>query len=84
MKVKALTEGQHLRNLDFRSLSFSAISVLHQERLDPVVMPALAYPISDRVDFQGHLEPLPEGLGEPLQCWPGKSPDRFTQLVDGG
>tara|TARA_R110000772_G_scaffold32761_2_gene80013 strand:+ start:995 stop:1234 length:240 start_codon:yes stop_codon:yes gene_type:complete len=58
--------------------------VLYQKGLDPVVMPALADPISDRVVLGGHLEPLAERLGEPLQDWPGESPDRVAELVDGG
>ncbi len=47
-------------------------------------MPALADPISNRVDFRGHLEPLAERLGETLQGRPGKSPDRVAELADGG
>jgi len=58
--------------------------MLHQKGLDPVMVLPLADPISDRVDFRRHLEPLAEGLGEPLQGWPGKSPDRVAQLTDGG
>lgn len=58
--------------------------LLHEERLDPVVMPALADPISDRVDLWRHLEPLAERHGEPLQGRAGKSPDRVVELVDGG
>jgi hypothetical protein len=61
-----------------------AAGVLHQKGLDPVVMPALADPISNRVDFRRHLEPLAERLGEPLQGRPGESPDRVAELVDGG
>ena len=36
-------------------------------------MPALADPISDRVDIWRHLEALAERLGESLQGWPGKA-----------
>lgn len=60
------------------------LSVRLQERLDPLVVPALADPISDRVGLWRHLEPLAEGLGEPLQGRAGKSPDRVAELVDGG
>jgi hypothetical protein len=38
--------------------------VLHQKRLDPVVMPALADPIGDGRRISRDLEPLAECLGE--------------------
>ena len=58
--------------------------VLHQKRLDPVMVPPLTNSISDRGGLFRHLKALAEGLGEPLQDWPGESPDRVAQLVDGG
>jgi hypothetical protein len=60
------------------------LAVRHQKHLDPVVVLSLADAISDRVDFRRHLELLAEGLGKPLQDWPGESPDRVAQLADGG
>jgi hypothetical protein len=58
--------------------------VLHQKRLNPVVMPALADAIRNRGGISRHLEALAEGLAEPLQHRGGQGPDGGVQLADGG
>ena len=58
--------------------------VLHQKRLDPVMVPPLANPISDRGGLFRHLEPLAEGLGEPLQSRAWKAPNGGEDLLDSG
>ena len=56
--------------------------VLNQKRLDPVMVPPLANPISDRGGLFRHLEPLAEGLGEPLQSRAWKAPNGGEDLLD--
>ena len=56
--------------------------VLHQKRLDPVMVPPLADPIGNRSSLPRHLEPLAEGLGEPLQSRAGQSPNGGEDLLD--
>ena len=56
--------------------------VLHQERLNPVVVALLVDPIGDRHRLLGHLEPLAEGPGEALQLGAGESPQRAVEVLD--
>jgi hypothetical protein len=57
--------------------------VLHQKRLDPVVVPPLADPIGDRSNLLRHLKALAEGLSEPLQSRAGQAPNGGEDLLDG-
>ena len=56
--------------------------MLHQERLNPVVVAFLVDPISDRHRLLGYLEPLAEGSGEALQLGAGESPQGDVEVVD--
>jgi hypothetical protein len=56
--------------------------VRHQKSLDPVMVPPLADPIGDRSSLLRHLEPLAEGLGEPLQSRAWKAPNGVEDLLD--
>ena len=56
--------------------------VLHQERLDPVVVALLIDPIGDGRSGLGHLEALSEGPGEALQEWPGQGPQGAVEVLD--
>ena len=56
--------------------------VLHQKRLDPVMVPPLTNSISDRCGLLRHLEPLAECLGKPLQSRAGQSPNGVEDLLD--
>ena len=58
--------------------------VLHQKRLDPVVVPALADPIGDRRRLSRHLKALAKGLAEALKQRSGQGPDGGVQLMNGG
>ena len=58
--------------------------VLNQERLNPVVMPALADAIGDRGGFCWHLKALAKGLAEALKHRSGQGPDGGVQLTNGG
>ena len=58
--------------------------MLNQERLNPVVMPALADAIGDRGGFSRHLKALAEGLAEALQHRRGQAADGGVQLADRG
>ncbi len=60
------------------------LSALHQIRLNPVVMPALADAIGDRGGISRHLEALAERLAETLQHRGGQGPDGGVQLTNGG
>ena len=56
--------------------------VLHQKRLDPVMVPPLTNSISDRGGLFRHLKALAEGLGEPLQSRAWKAPNGVEDLLD--
>ena len=56
--------------------------VLHEERLNPVVVTLLVDPIGDGHRLLGHLKPLAEGPGEVLQLGPGESPQAGVELLD--
>ena len=58
--------------------------MLHQKRLDPVVVAPLADAIGDRRGLSRHLEALAESLAEPLQHRRGQGADGGVQLADGG
>ena len=57
--------------------------VLNQKRLDPVMVPPLTNPISDRGGLFRHLKALAEGLSEPLQSRARQSPNGGEDLLDG-
>ena len=57
--------------------------VLHQKRLDPVMVPPLTNSISDRGGLFRHLKALAKGLSEPLQSRAGKAPNGGEDLLDG-
>jgi hypothetical protein len=57
--------------------------LLHQERLNPVVVALLVDPIGDRHRFFWHLEPLAEGPGEALQLGAGERPQAAVEVLDG-
>ena len=57
--------------------------VLNQKRLDPVMVPPLTNPISDRGGLFRHLKALAEGLSEPLQSRAGQAPNGGEDLLDG-
>lgn len=46
------------------------------------MVPPLADPIGDRSSLLRHLEPLAEGLGEPLQSRAWKAPNGVEDLLD--
>ena len=56
--------------------------VLNQKRLNPVMVPPLANPISDRNSLSRHLKALAECLGEPLQSRAWQSPNGVEDLLD--
>ena len=56
--------------------------VLHQKRLDPVVVAFLVDPISDRHRLLRHLKPSAEGPGEVLKDRPGQSPKGGVEVLD--
>ena len=56
--------------------------LLHQERLNPVVVAFLVDPIGDRHRLLGHLEPFAEGPGEALQLGSGESPQGAVEVLD--
>ena len=56
--------------------------VLHQKRLNPVVVAPLTNSISDRGGLFRHLKALAEGLSEPLQSRAGKAPNGVEDLLD--
>ncbi len=56
--------------------------VLHQERLDPVVVALLVDPIGDRHGIVWHLKALAKGPGEALQQWPGQGPEGVEEVLD--
>ena len=58
--------------------------VLHQKRLNPVMVPPLTNSISDRCGLLRHLEPLAECLSELLQSRAGQSSNGGEDLLDGG
>ena len=57
--------------------------VLNQKRLDPVMVPPLTNPISDRGGLFRHLKALAKGLSEPLQSRAWQSPNGGEDLLDG-
>ena len=57
--------------------------VLHQKRLNPVVVAPLANPISDRGDLVRHLKALAKGFSEPLQSRAGQATNGGEDLLDG-
>ena len=59
------------------------LSVRHQERLDPVMVPPLADPIGNRSSLCRHLKALAKGLSEPLQSRAWQSPNGGEDLLDG-
>jgi hypothetical protein len=56
--------------------------VLHEERLNPVVVALLGDPIGDGGSGLGHLEALAEGPGETFQQWPGQGPEGAVEVLD--
>lgn len=56
--------------------------VLHEERLNPVVVTLLVDPIGDGHRLLGHLKPLAEGPGQALQQWPGQGPQGAVEVLD--
>ena len=57
--------------------------VLNQKRLNPVVVPPLTNPISDRGGLFRHLKALAECLSKPLQRRAGQAPNGGEDLLDG-
>jgi hypothetical protein len=64
------------------AFSAEASGLLHQKRLDPVVVALLADPIRDGYRYVGHLEPLAEGPGEAVQQGPGEAPQGVVEVLD--
>jgi hypothetical protein len=58
--------------------------MLHQKRLDPVVVSPLADAIGDRRGLSRHLEALAERLAESLEHGRGQGADGGVQLADRG
>ena len=56
--------------------------LLHEKRLNPVVVTFLVDPIGDRHRLLGNLEPLAEGPGEALQLGPGQGPQAAVEVLD--
>ena len=56
--------------------------VLNQKRLDPVMVPPLTNPISDRGGLFRHLKALAKGLSEPLQSRAGQATNGGEELLD--
>jgi hypothetical protein len=56
--------------------------VLHQERLNPVVVAFLVDPIGDRHRLLGHLKPLAEGFGQALQQGAWQGPQSAVEVLD--
>jgi len=79
----ALAAEQLLGHLLVMFICQAHLSVRHQKSLDPVMVPPLADPIGDRSSLLRHLEPLAEGLGEPLQSRAWKAPNGGEDLLDG-